>query len=153
MEQLEISTKEILQQQLDRLKKNRESIPVEEQRSKYRKAFEKLEQDIMASVYQLMKETVFYYWCSDAEKVAARNYFLELYKKSDVNTALRKYHADGVEAELERIKDTLYSFLMQNMGTTEYTKIRYSLDPFNPQKMIPQEDGTLVIVPDVPEVA
>lgn len=140
MQTIDITTKDLLQNKLEILRKNKENIPVEDQKGKYAKAFEKLEKEISALVYQMMKEECFYWWCRPENKVEARNYFVELLQQSGINDALSNYDAEACLNELIIIKDKVMEILIRKNDLT-YSSERCSIDPFNPQKMIETVNG------------
>lgn len=142
-----VSTKEKLQEQLTRLRTNRENIPVQEQKTKYKRAFIKLENEIKMSVYELMKETIFFWWCTPENRIEARNYFVSLYQNSNINAAINSYNADQVEEILRNIGHELFGFL-EGKNDFVFSSRRYSIDPFCPEVQIINEDGSIRIEHD-----
>lgn len=130
-------TKDLLQKKLDVLKKNLDNIPKSE-RSRYKKAFAALVNEIQMLVYQMMKEIVFYYFVRP-ENRDLRKMFMILFKESEVNRYLAAFEADGVEEELNMIHDKIWDELHKRNDFT-YSEERCSIDPFNPQKIIFSKD-------------
>lgn len=132
-----VDTKNLLCEQMSKMKTNRSKIPVAEQKSKYRKAFEQLEREIATTLYQLMKEELFFLWVHPENKVELRNYVVELLNDRSFVHAVKKCDAEGVFEVLQRIRTNLFKRIFskeakaQNIVGAE----RSSLDPFNPQTM------------------
>lgn len=141
------SAKDELQVQLNKLKRNRDMIPAEEQKTKYQAAFNKLDEDIMRLIYEMMKEINFYWYCKEENGVEARKLFLTLFKKAkpEMRTALYvNYDAGAVETMLRQIKEEIMAFLHER-NDFSYSPVRCSIDPFAPTKFFFKEDGSIVM--------
>lgn len=141
------SAKDELQVQLNKLKRNREKIPAEEQKTKYKAAFKKLDEDIIRLTYEMMKEINFYWYCKEDNRDEVRKLFLTLFNrfKSEMRTALYvNYDANAAEIVLQKINVSIMAFLHEKNDFT-YSPIRCSIDPFVPTRLVFQEDGSIVI--------
>lgn len=132
-----VDTKNLLRDQMGKMKTNRSKIPMADQKGKYKKAFEQLEREIATTLYQLMREDLFNLWVHPENKVELRNYVVELLNDKSFVQAVKKCDAEAVFEALQRIRTDLFKRIFSKEAEAQdfMSSERSSLDPFNPQTM------------------
>lgn len=132
---------EVLQEKLDKLKKNKEALSEIELNGKYKKAYDNLLKEIYMDYLKAIYEYIFYYKVSKEFKNKGRKIFLKCLKKrnKEIKEALlEKYSAETVIKILLEIRDCIidkyFEFLEE--GNTINICEYYSLNPWIPEKSI-----------------
>ncbi|MDE6627407.1 MAG: hypothetical protein K2O59_01655 [Lachnospiraceae bacterium] len=142
-----VDTKNLLREQMSKMKANRSKIPMADQKGKYKKAFEQLEREIATTLYQLMREDLFILWVRPENKEELRKYVVELLNDKSFVRAVKTCDAEAVFEALQRIRtDLLKRIFTKEAEARDFLSTeRSSLDPFNPQTMCDVEGRICII--------
>lgn len=131
----EIDTKDLLQMKLDSLKKNRENIPEDLLKTKYKKSYEALLRNIDELATKLMDEIMFHflvekYFVSEGHEMMKR--LINKEKDSLKNCLYKEYSAQAYADICQSIYSAVIDKYLKEWRGWEGEE-KYTLNPFNPK--------------------
>ena len=131
----EIDTKDLLQMKLDSLKKNRENIPEDLLKTRYKKSYEALLKNIDELATKLMDEIMFHflvekYLVSEGHEMMKR--LINKEKDSLKNCLYKEYSAQAYADICQSIYSAVIDKYLKEWRGWEGEE-KYTLNPFNPK--------------------
>lgn len=142
LKSMEVEARDILIQRMSKLRINRQKISPAEQKGKYKKAFERLEGEVLEALNRVLDQEVFFFYVTPEHHVELRQYALQILTEAGFLTAIRNCDAEKILEMLPAIHDQLMTEIHRQEKDADFSSTeRYSLNPFCTRKIVLKKEA------------